>query len=181
MNKQPEVTEQTRKNLIAACFDLIKEQGKATVNEITKAAGYNRCTFYRYFTDTRQLLDSVEDEICENLGNAIRQAASNSTEETMDAFATVYTTYGSYISVLLGEHGDSVFRTKMRKIAEPAVIKHFNISAENEAEAALKTEYVISAALGTIVRWYDLDMPISTRKLAELIVVSASHGVIANL
>ena len=29
MNKQPEVTEQTRKNLIVACFDLIKEQGKA--------------------------------------------------------------------------------------------------------------------------------------------------------
>ena len=45
--------------MIAACFDLIKEQGKATVNEITKAAGYNRCTFYRYFTDTRQLLDIV--------------------------------------------------------------------------------------------------------------------------
>ena len=33
-------------------FDLIKEQGKATVNEITKAAGYNRCTFYRYFSDS---------------------------------------------------------------------------------------------------------------------------------
>ena len=80
MNKQPEVTEQTRKNLIAACFVLIKEQGKATVNEITKAAGYNRCTFYRYFTDTRQLLDSVEDEICENLGNAVRQATTDSAE-----------------------------------------------------------------------------------------------------
>ena len=89
MNKQPEVTEQTRKNLIAACFDLIKEQGKATVNEITKAAGYNRCTFYRYFTDTRQLLDSVEDEICEKLGNALRQATTDSAEETMDAFGSV--------------------------------------------------------------------------------------------
>ena len=176
MNKQPEITEQTRKNLIAACFDLIKEQGKATVNEITKAAGFNRCTFYRYFTDTRQLLDSVEDEICENIGNAIRQAATNSAEEAMDAFATVYTTYGSYISVLLGEHGDPVFRTKMRKIAEPAIIKRFQISAENEAEAALKTEYIISAALGTIIRWYELGMPISTRKLAALIIGSASHG-----
>ncbi|MBR1684821.1 MAG: TetR/AcrR family transcriptional regulator [Clostridia bacterium] len=177
MNKQPEVTEQTRKNLIAACFDLIKRQGKATVNEITKAAGYNRCTFYRYFTDARQLLDIVEDEICENLGNAVCQASTDSTEETMDAFAAVYTTYGSYISVLLGEHGDPVFRTKMRKIAEPAIIKRFHISAENEAEAALKTEYIISAALGTIIRWYDLDMPISTRKLAELIVGVASHGI----
>ena len=178
MNKQPEVTEQTRKNLIAACFVLIKEQGKATVNEITKAAGYNRCTFYRYFTDTRQLLDSVEDEICENLGNAVRQATTDSAEETMDAFAAVYTTYGSYISVLLGEHGDPAFRAKMRKIAEPVVIKRFNISSENETEAALKTEYVISAALGTIVRWFELDMPISTRKLAELIIGSTKHGIL---
>lgn len=57
------------------------------------------------------------------------------------------------------------------------VIKSFNISAESEAEVALKTEYVISAVLGTIVRWYELDMPISTRKLAELIIGSIGYGI----
>ena len=45
MNKQPEVTEQTRKNLIAACFDLIKNAWAANGFSVvgTSLVGKSRC------------------------------------------------------------------------------------------------------------------------------------------
>ena len=53
MKKQPELTERTRRNLIDAYFELTNSGEKGTVDQITRKAEYNRCTFYRYFSDTR--------------------------------------------------------------------------------------------------------------------------------
>ncbi len=65
MNKQPEVTDATREAFIDAFCALALEKpiGNITIREITAAAGYNRTTFYRYFTDVYTLLDYVEDSL----------------------------------------------------------------------------------------------------------------------
>ena len=62
MNKQPEVTAQTKQNLIDAFWSLYCEKRieKITVKEITQMAGYNRGTFYEYFTDVYDVLDQIE-------------------------------------------------------------------------------------------------------------------------
>ena len=50
MKKQPELTAITRKKLIDTYFELVRKGEKATVGAICELAGYNRCTFYRYFS-----------------------------------------------------------------------------------------------------------------------------------
>jgi len=62
MKKQPELTAQTKENLIEAFWQIYCEKGlgKITVKEITAKAGYNRSTFYEYFTDVYDVLDQIE-------------------------------------------------------------------------------------------------------------------------
>ena len=48
MNKQPEITAQTKQNFVDAFWELYKKYSieKITVKQITDKAGYNRATFY---------------------------------------------------------------------------------------------------------------------------------------
>lgn len=66
MKKQPDITSsQTRQNLIDAFWSLYCEKRieKITVKEITQKAGYNRGTFYEYFTDVYDMLEQIEQSL----------------------------------------------------------------------------------------------------------------------
>lgn len=62
MNKQPEITEQTRKNIVMAFCRLYEEKPieKISVKDVIALAGYNRSTFYEYFTDNMHFLNSLK-------------------------------------------------------------------------------------------------------------------------
>ena len=53
MKKQPQQTAQTRKKLMDSFWKLYCDDGidRVTVGAVAKDAGYNRGTFYEYFTD----------------------------------------------------------------------------------------------------------------------------------
>ncbi|WP_277408818.1 TetR/AcrR family transcriptional regulator [Lacrimispora xylanisolvens] len=65
MIKQPEITMQTRKNLADAFWQIYCEKRieKITVKEITTKAGYNRSTFYEYYTDVYDVLEQIEASV----------------------------------------------------------------------------------------------------------------------
>ena len=69
MKKQSKVTAQTKKNLINAFWSLYCEKRieKITVKEITQKAGYNRGTFYEYFTDIYDVLEQIEESLVPSL------------------------------------------------------------------------------------------------------------------
>jgi AcrR family transcriptional regulator len=65
MKKQPQITEKTRQTFINVFCELYSQKPieKISVQEITNKAGYNRSTFYQYFTDIYELLDFVENDL----------------------------------------------------------------------------------------------------------------------
>lgn len=177
MKKQPELTAMTRQALIDAFFNIMAEGKKVSVGTITERAGYNRCTFYRYFTDTEQLLSQVETEICDAFGATLAgQAPSASPPDIIGSFAAVYQQYGEYLSVLLGEHGDSRFVRKMKAMVHPAAYQLFTAGSESDIIAALKEEFVLSAVLATITKWYEMRQPVSISQLGMLIMNMLQHG-----
>ena len=178
MKKQPELTAMTRQMLIDTFFNIMAEGKKATVGAITERAGYNRCTFYRYFADTEQLLLQVEAEICDAFGAVLTgQAPGVSPTEIIGSFAAVYQQYGKYLSVLLGEHGDSRFVRKMKETVHPVVRQLLTASSESNIAAALKEEFTLSAVLATITKWYEMKQPIPISQLGILIMNVLQHGV----
>ena len=178
MKKQPELTAITKQTLIDTYFSIIAEGKKATVDAVTKRAGYNRCTFYRYFTDTEQLLTQVETKICDAFGDSFtQQALTASPAEIIGSLASVYQQYGEYLSVLLGKHGDHRFVVKMKAMIHPIAHQLFTAAADSNIFADLKEEFVLSAVLATVTKWYEMKQPISVTELSVLIRGILEHGI----
>ena len=170
MNKQPELTALTRKTLIDTYFDIISKGEKATVGAITTKAGFNRCTFYRYFTDTEQLLNQVEAEICGAFQSVLSQASLPILPlEIIEAFSDIYKQYGNYISVLLGENGDVRFARKIKAVISPFAKQIIGDETDSDEVAELKVEFILSAVLALVTKWYDMKQPIPISHLGMII------------
>lgn len=181
MKKQPELTALTRKNLIDAYFKLLENGEKATVGAVSDLAGYNRCTFYRYYTDTEQLLHEVETEICDAFALAFPSTTDNIIPmEIIKSLAVVYQRYGYYLSVLLGKHGDSRFVNRMKSIIHPMAVHLFSLTSTSDAMTELKVEFALSAVLATVTKWYDMNQPISLEELGRFITGTFQNGLISN-
>lgn len=168
MKKQPELTALTRQNLVDAYFTIVARGERATVGAITGQAGYNRCTFYRYFTDTEQLLSQVEEEICNAFQGTLHSCSPLEwSSAIIESMAGVYDQYGKYISVLLGKNGDIRFGAKMKEMVAPIARQLF--ADESEVVTELKVEFVLSAVLAVITKWYEMEQPITAVRLGLMI------------
>lgn len=97
MNKQPEITDATRAALKSAFISLAKKKSihQITVKEITDIAGYSRITFYRYFYNVYDVLESLEDDSINSIKNGIS-----------DYFATHDEIDSSFFSIFLNTFHD---------------------------------------------------------------------------
>ena len=166
MNKQPEQTAQTRRNLIDAYFALAGKGEAVSVGSITGRAGYNRCTFYRYFADADALLEQVETELYDEFRSVVGGGASM--PEMVMAMADIYQRNGGYLSVLLGPHGDPGFTARVKEIVSPMARERFSGPTAADPVTALRVEFVLSAVLATVTKWYELGQPITASELGAL-------------
>ncbi|MCD8286597.1 MAG: TetR/AcrR family transcriptional regulator [Clostridia bacterium] len=158
MNKQPEVTARTRAALICAFWKLYRDcpVEKIRIDALTKEAGYNRTTFYEYFTDIYDIRQQAEDELFEEcrtkmfslLPDGVRGSGK---EDIVKALVTVFDAYGDRIMILTGERGDTSFRNRMEEQAMPLMRRMLG------ADAGECTNYIISfvynAIAGVLQYW----------------------------
>ncbi len=117
MKKQPEITEKTKQTFIHVFCELYiqKPIEKISIQEISNKAGYNRSTFYQYFTDIYELLDCVET----NIMNYIHELSQNEncTTEASGSQSIVYLfeEKGNYLEALLGDYGSIRFLERLKK------------------------------------------------------------------
>lgn len=105
MKKNPEITDATRQAFEDAFCALYRAKPieTITVKELTEKAGYNRCTFYQYFSDIYGLLTFLEDQVLDHgqpsLANNVEQGdvAGN----FVYSFTQLLTSDNKYIEVLL--------------------------------------------------------------------------------
>ena len=73
MNKQPELTERTRRCIIDAYWKLLIEKEKLSVISVSRAAAVNRSTFYQYFLDMDDLREQAEIQLLEDVKKKISE------------------------------------------------------------------------------------------------------------
>jgi AcrR family transcriptional regulator len=170
--KQPEITMMTKQAIKDAFWELYKEKKieKITVKDITLKAGYNRSTFYAYFTDVYDILEQIEEDLMPETEHL--PPIDTSREHSPDFFENIITIYeknSTYYSVLLSENGDPRFAIKMKNVFKSMMIKaitnRVNISPE-EMDYAL--EFLVGATLSTVKHWFDQDKNIPMRQLIPL-------------
>jgi len=165
VNKQPEQTGQTRANLLEAFWSLYVERriDQITVKEIVARAGYNRGTFYEYFSDVYQCLNEIENMSLPRFDELPPMPGGLApTADFFETFVTLYQLKFRYYDVLLGERGDPAFQRKLIDSIKSAVIGTGRVPADIEAlELDLMLEYVLSGMIG-ILRYYFQTQPMLT-------------------
>lgn len=160
MKKQPQVTEQTKANLRDAFWQLYTQKplDKISVREITDLAGYNRGTFYLYYRDVYDIFSQIEDELLEK----IRTALTDSTQQSdvfdlsahMGIFLELMQTHSKYASVLLSDHGDPHFASRLKELLLPFLNRYFLPTGKmNAYEQQLLSEFYLAGLLAAIIRW----------------------------
>ena len=184
MKQNTEITVQTRQNLIDAFWQLycIKRIEKITVKDIATKAGYNRSTFYEYFTDVYDILEQIEKSVLPDLSGHHTFSPEIDVMQHFNQFANIYMERSKYYVVLLGENGDPAFQGKIKNILTP-VLKQFyvNNSHVDDFELDYTIEYTISAMLGVLNYGFRRDNNPPIEKLILLIYSLMSEGVMKKM
>ena len=174
MKKQPEVTEKTRQTLIDVFCELYSQKSieKITIKEITEGAGYNRSTFYQYFSDIYALLDFVETDLIDYIKEELtkemevsKKDISNSVQNVLHCFEKE--SHVSALKALFGVYGSAHF---LERLKEEIPIDRWGLDIPKDSTfAPYLFEFYMSTALSLLRLWFlrEKDLPID--KLFELV------------
>lgn len=188
MNQESQRVAETKDKLREAFFDLYEKKKieKISIREITEAAQLNRGTFYVYYQDIYDLLETTEDELIAELMETVsriitlilRDADINPFLPTLE----FYQRYSKFLRSLLGSGGDPNFVYKIKSIIKKTLLEVFkkeNIPQFENMEYVM--EYISSAQLGIISFWLQSDMALPIQQLGEMIKQITLHGPVGYL
>ena len=173
MNKQPEKTAKTRQNIIDAFWRLAAKDGiyGVTVGAVTKEAKLNRGTFYVYFKDIWDLIESEEKSITESYHRIIASAPPMPLGQN---FATMSEMTVNFIKehddkllLLLGKGGDANFQRLVYTEIEETMRGTFSLFCEEEM-VDYAIAYYCAAVLGLLMRWYDRGKKTDLKMIIDL-------------
>lgn len=161
MRKQPEVTEQTRRNILAAFCRLYETRPieQIHVKDVIAAAGYNRSTFYAYFPDIYALLTDLEDDVI----NYIKSRAG-AAPHTPENLLQLLSDKEAYLKVLLGTFGYIHFQERLKE----EFVREQAADSEDPLNPYL-SEFHMTVSLSMYRLWLKRGKDIPLEKLTALI------------
>jgi AcrR family transcriptional regulator len=191
MNKQPEITAQTKQNLIDAFWQIYRTKriDKITVRDITLKAGYNRSTFYEYFTDVYDVLEQIEESILPDPKELPQIDFSGSEMHDniddllkIDDFGKMFYGRSNYYTVLLGENGDPNFLLKLKNSMTPKVkLLMIANGVPDDFELEYILEFTTSAMIGVLNHWFTHEGSQPSLRLFNLINGIMCDGVVKTI
>lgn len=157
------------KKLIQTSFMQILENKSfesITVGDITEKAKINRGTFYLHYKDKFDLLEKVELQLFEDLGNHIDDLQTNySAKYTFEKgqeqlAATLFSSikmHAPILKIFLSNHGRAGFHIRFRDAFSEKVRVNLQKNGDFNANLKVPLEYflafITSAFLGLIEQW----------------------------
>ena len=185
MKKQPEITAQTKQNLIDAFWSLYCENriDKISVREITLKAGYNRGTFYEYFIDVYDVLEQIGNSLIPKINEFPPVIAPTGTiEMPLHLFINLYEQNSKYYNVLLGDTGDPAFSGKLKYAVKP-MIKNILMEKSHldEIEIDYILEYMLSSMIGIMSYWFQQNKSLPADRVIALMYELMENGVMKKI
>ncbi|MEK4978740.1 TetR/AcrR family transcriptional regulator [Bacillus sp. FSL K6-6540] len=177
MKKQPEITDKTRQTFINVFCDLYSQKPieKISIQEIANKSGYNRSTFYQYFTDIYALLDYVEESVLKSIHEemASRELSTHTFQDALQCLEN--TEEISVLKALLGDYGSVHFVERLkREIPFERLIADF---PTNDVLAPYLVEFYISTLLSLFRLWIRNGKDLSSEELVKLIDSLFANGI----
>ena len=176
MKKNPEQTARTKQKLKDSFWELYYKREKVTVDSLSKAAGYNRCTFYRYYTDVDAVLLEIEHELCTRITEiANKHIASENTNLFVEDISSFYESESDKILFLLGEYGSPRFSHMMKEQMAPLILQRF-LHIDHTYDKII-TSFIFGALTSCLSEWYQSGKPIPLHELIETVSSMVNIGV----
>lgn len=150
-----------------------KSINKITVKELTDLVEINRGTFYLHYKDVYDLVDSIEDELCEEL----KQTVFNITPDdilyrpldVLEKNFEYFRKHNDILTVLTGENGDTKFVYRFGEISKNKTLKLFNKIFPNMEIEKFNFAYNFGSFgfVGILHCWSTQYAHLSSREIAE--------------
>ncbi len=184
MDKKALASENTKKALKNSFLELCEKNGLSgvTVGAITKKAGYNRCTFYNYYTDIPEMLAEIENSVLSEISERVsaKEFQIANINMAFQEFLSFFEEYGNTIYVLLAKSGSSDFRNRFKESAF-AIYRKALAGKLNAEQIEYLITYVSSAGLGLIEHWYETGKKYSNEEFLRLMQSLISMGILGQL
>ncbi len=164
-----------------------KSINKITVKELTDLVEINRGTFYLHYKDVYDLVDSIENDLYEEL----TQTVFNITPEdilyrpvdVLETYFEYFRKHSDILAVLTGENGDAKFVYKFGEIANTKTLYLFNKIFPNMEMDKYKFAYSFGSFgfVGILHCWSTQYSHLSSREIAEKalsLILGALWGII---
>lgn len=175
--------QKAEERIIAAFIALIKEKGfsKVTVSNITKCAHVNRSTFYAHYLDKYDLLETLEQEILENIYQIMNEIkfTNRDNQDAIDELVSGFKKMANYIysqreiiKALLSTNGDGNFQEYLKNsiVEENKKIREKNnLVFQNILPSDYTEELIINSMLDLVLFWIKKDKPESPAEFAKIL------------
>ena len=169
MKKRPEITENTRQSILTSFCVIYQRKPieKITVQEIMDKAGYNRCTFYQYFTDVYALRDAVEDTLIASMHQAERNIKPDLDMLQFPELLAFCSSNTDALNAVLGDFGYIHFQQRLKQLLPKAASQISPVGAEHLSSYFIELHLSISLTL--FRTWLKKGKNIPTETLITLI------------
>ena len=158
-----------------------KDFSYITVKEICEKAKVNRSTFYLHYSDIYQMLESIENELMDEIAQVIEEYPLNlvqngSSYPLIEHIFTILDNNKDICIALMGSNGDMGFVSRMEKMIAETVLRQLSgkFAADNR-DVEYVYAFCLNGCVGMIKAWLSSENQESTKHMAEL-----THRMIEN-
>ena len=164
----------TKKMIFEAFLNILKNKpiAKTTVKEICFAAGINRTTFYKYYKDTYDLLEQIEDELIDNLQANLEHIDKSSLSDIFTIILTDISEKRELYVTLFSESQGKVFRERLFSLCygdnKKVLLEYFPGLSEDKQEWVY---YFIADGCNSVLRqWIHGGFKQSIEELVDFLI-----------
>ena len=167
-NRRVRMTKQLIKN---ALLELLEQQNliSITVTAICETADVHRSTFYKYYTDSTDLLKDIEQDFLNRIPTPPQELDQQNQEQLLLATTAFFDDVKENIKayrILFRETAGNSFATTLVEYLCSAYIP-VNEQNDEVTEHFLRL-YIANGTVGMLREWIDKDCPFDSRRIAEM-------------
>jgi len=176
MDQESRKVAKTKGIIKDAFFELYEENKieKISIKDITRNAHINRSTFYLYYRDIYDLLESIENEFLIDFANKVKDVYTTILKDgdinSIIPSLEFYQKYSKYLKILLGSNGDPLFAHKLKAIIKKNLLELLKgVELQKVSYLDYIVEYVASAQIGVLTYWLQNEMELPMEVIGDLL------------
>ena len=166
----------TKAQLRAGLARLMQKKSikEITVKELVDEVDINRSTFYLHYSDIYQMLESIENELMDEIAQVIEEhpldlVQNGSSYPMIEHIFTILDNNKDICIALLGKNGDMAFVSRIEKlIAETVLHRLSSRMPKDNRDIEYAYAFCLNGCVGMIKTWLSSDNQESTQHMAEL-------------